>query len=79
MRRWARLMSSFSQVAVKICKVRNENVFHKMLIMLEVEVSIIVILENVVLLYENLKVAIGLVLLLVRINELSDRFKSMSV
>ena len=49
-------MSSLSQVAVKICKVRNENVFHEMLIMLEVEVSIIVILENVVLLNENLKV-----------------------
>jgi hypothetical protein len=71
-------MSSLCQVAVKIRKVRNENVFHKMLIMLEVEVSIIVILENVVLLYENLKVTRGLVLLLVRINELSDRFKSMS-
>ena len=52
-------MGSLSQIAVKISKVRNENVFHEMLIMLEVEVSIIVILENVILLNEDLIVTGG--------------------
>ena len=70
-------MSSLSEVTVKIRKVRNENVFHKMLVMLEVEVSIVVILENVVFLYEDLKVpSSSLMLLLVLVDELSDRFKS---
>jgi hypothetical protein len=57
-------MSSLSKVAVKISEVRNENVFHEMLIMLEVEVSIVVILENVVLLYENFEVTDGFLVLL---------------
>ena len=70
-------MSSLSKITVKIRKVRNENVFHKMLVMLEVEVSIVVILENVVFLYEDPKVpSSSLMLLLVLVDELSDRFKS---
>jgi hypothetical protein len=70
-------MSSISQISVEIGKIRNKYVLDEVLIVFVVYISIIITLENVIILYVNLVATDGRALFwMICQNELGDGFKS---